>query len=911
MGAHLLGEAAVPSALAFDLVNNQLDLLAGTGLVFRHGFPGQVRIRLLEVALNVQAEIVDKGLGCGGRRGGDQRHFAVCVHVAIQAHLQVPEHGLDVRQHFQRGCVGLASNGGPGGAACRLGARGQVGGQGWVVQHAVVLQTSHTEEVGLVLELVQGQHGGDPDTACPVDTGGACTLQPLLAPLGDGLVMEALALREVGVHAGGAGVVVVTICSGLAGGFHNREHGGFGDPVAFLHLGTDCLGCLDRGNQYLDHFRVDVGGQERRDAGVADGYQAGLSVHGKVEIVAQRVIHRHGLLAHEVDTGAALQFFEVDNHGCRSLQGDHSQLVQSTALGDNEIGLDETGDGCASCARLDGAVRQLGEHLIAFHCGGHGSGCPVVACAHDGHREALRHNVAGFGQVDGDQRLLFAVDEAIGLAGASVGHQAGNGVDPGESANGYTGSSGNILALASREGCAGVGSGKITSDGRSLLEVYGSLKTHFLGSLCLAEAAKIELLHGGGGILGNAGRRARGFNVFHCVEHGAQASCRHVFVVVTHLAQGEAVHFLGAVHADHVTDNGANIDLGLLQLAELDAHGVHGGSHLLFDGFRIHAGLGIFGWGHHALDSFQVFRRQLASQEAHQVGFVLAQLAIQLDSFRGLLNTDHGVNDLVGLLSVDLGVHGKQAFQRGSLLKGFLFSLPHQSRQGRVLGDFRGQAAKRNKQGFAQLGHFHGGGFLWFNGVLYERIGVGHVHIWPGAASLHKRQVITFYVSHHAVECLAIWRGAGGHVCGVVVGCGQLDLLLGLDASDCSLIPNAEGGLQIRVAKRNIRSNGSDNAFLFRLLNRHANVLVEDRQVVERAGALGQLFWVAVQPINLVAFQPQLLPVWDFLPEVRADVRLADVGLGNVQAPVSVNAASGLPVKGHQVWIWHRLNHVS
>ena len=111
MGSHLLGEAAVPGALTFDLVNNQLDLLAGTGLVFRHGFPGQVRIRLLEVVLNVQAELVDKGLGDGGGRGGDQRHLAVGVHVAIQAHLQVPEHRLDICQHFQGGCVGLAGNG--------------------------------------------------------------------------------------------------------------------------------------------------------------------------------------------------------------------------------------------------------------------------------------------------------------------------------------------------------------------------------------------------------------------------------------------------------------------------------------------------------------------------------------------------------------------------------------------------------------------------------------------------------------------------------------------------------------------------------------------------------------------------------------------------------------------------------
>jgi len=37
-------------------------------------------------------------------------------------------------------------------------------------------------------------------------------------------------------------------------------------------------------------------------------------------------------------------------------------------LGDYEIGLDETGNGCTRRARLHGAISQLGESLLPFGC---------------------------------------------------------------------------------------------------------------------------------------------------------------------------------------------------------------------------------------------------------------------------------------------------------------------------------------------------------------------------------------------------------------------------------------------------------------------------------------------------------------------------------------------------------------
>ena len=126
--------------------------------------------------------------------------------------------------------------------------------------------------------------------------------------------MEALALREVGVDTNGAGVVVVAVGRSLTSGLHDGEHRGLGDPVALLHLGANGLGGLDRGNQHLDQLGVDVGGQECRDTGVADGHKAGLGIQGQIDVMGVCGVQGHGLGAHEVNAGPASKLTKVDIH---------------------------------------------------------------------------------------------------------------------------------------------------------------------------------------------------------------------------------------------------------------------------------------------------------------------------------------------------------------------------------------------------------------------------------------------------------------------------------------------------------------------------------------------------------------------------------------------------------------------
>jgi len=60
-------------------------------------------------------------------------------------------------------------------------------------------------------------------------------------------------------------------------------------------------------------------------------------------------------------------------------------------------------------------------------------------------------------------------------------------------------------------------------------------------------------------------------------------------------------------------------------------------------------------------------------------------------------------------------------------------------------------------------------------------------------------------------------------------------------------------------------------------------VLVEDGQIVERAGALGELFRIAVQAINPVRIKAQFLPIRNFSTEVwalRADCRSKAIKFG-------------------------------
>ena len=178
------------------------------------------------------------------------------------------------------------------------------GRQARIVEDAVVLQTFDAEQIGFVLEAVQGVHAGLIDAVHIVNLRFSRACHFAFAPTGEHLVMVALALREIDVGTAHAVVVVVAVAGDFAGGFYKHEHGGFGRPIAFFHFAED-FGGLHRLKGDFNQLRIDIGQHPCGDAAVAGGGQRRLRVHRQSSL--HLFVHQLFAAAHKDDAGIAFE----------------------------------------------------------------------------------------------------------------------------------------------------------------------------------------------------------------------------------------------------------------------------------------------------------------------------------------------------------------------------------------------------------------------------------------------------------------------------------------------------------------------------------------------------------------------------------------------------------------------------
>ena len=181
-----------------------------------------------------------------------------------------------------------------------------------IVQTAIVLQSLNSEEIGIVLKPVQNINRCFIKFRRPRNTCKTGTLHFQFTILLDNLVKIRLPVWKVGVQAGAAVFVEITVRRNLAGVLNDREERGLHQPVALLDLAENLCG-LQRREEHIDNRRINERGQPLRDTGVRVRRKLGLSVHRQIE-VALPSIFGEGVIRAEKVSALLSQCCEIGMH---------------------------------------------------------------------------------------------------------------------------------------------------------------------------------------------------------------------------------------------------------------------------------------------------------------------------------------------------------------------------------------------------------------------------------------------------------------------------------------------------------------------------------------------------------------------------------------------------------------------
>ena len=150
--------------------------------------------------------------------------------------------------------------------------------------------------------------------------------------------------------------------------------------------------------------------------------------------------------------------------------------------------------------------------------------------------------------------------------------------------------------------------------------------------------------------------------------------------------------------------------------------------------------------------------------------------------------------------------------------------------------------------------------------------------------------MIAHNLAHHAVIGHALIN-TRGHIGNVAIRCRKLFLLACVDARYCRRVPYNKAVFEVLAIKLRVRASAANNFALLRLFGCYRNMLIQQRHVVKRRGRLFQFLRVTQQLVHAPGIKPQLVGIRYLAPVVAANIGFADVGYGNMHAPISIYAA--------------------